>query len=224
MKKMLGLLMMMLFAVCISSCGKNYARPDRCICDTSEPVAAEPAAEPVPVVDPEPVPQPEPEPEPEQVQAIKEVIQEAIKEDKKEIKIDFEKLAKSSLFEFNSDKVSQDSYAGLDFVASFLKENPNVTVKVEGHTDNVGRQLYNQKLSERRAKSVADYIISKGVDSERVSTQGFGFSRPIASNDTSEGRAKNRRTELVFTIKDMPKPEQQVQTITGEEIETETKK
>ena len=105
------------------------------------------------------------------------------------------------MFEFNSDKIAADNYAGLDVVANFLKEAPNVSVKVEGHTDSVGAKEYNQKLSERRAKSVADYIISKGVDSSRVTTQGFGFSKPIASNKTKEGRAKNRRTELKFKIK-----------------------
>ena len=201
MKKMLGSLMMMLLAVCISSCGTKYARPDRCCCDKPDPVVKTVTGnEPEPVAEPEPAPVPEPVVEPEQVQAIKEVIQVAIKEEKKEIKIDFEKLAKQSLFEFNSDKISQDSYSGLDFVASFLKENPNVTVKVDGHTDNIGSAEYNQDLSERRAKSVADYIINKGVDAERVSMQGFGFSKPIASNKTAEGRAKNRRTELTFKI------------------------
>ena len=81
-----------------------------------------------------------------------------------------------------------------------MKETPNVSVKIEGHTDNVGSKEYNQKLSERRAKSVANYLIDKGVEKERVTTEGFGFSKPIASNKTAEGRAKNRRTEIKFTI------------------------
>ena len=71
---------------------------------------------------------------------------------------------------------------------------------MEGHTDNVGSKEYNQKLSERRAKSVANYLIEKGVDKERVTTEGLWFSKPIASNSTAEGRAKNRRTEMKFTI------------------------
>ena len=186
MKKMLGLLMMMLIAVCITSCGTNYARPDRCVCDMTDPV---------PVV--------APAPEPEPVKEIKQAIQEAVKEEKKEFTIDFEKLSKQSLFEFNSDKIAEDNYAGLDVVADFLKETPNVSVKIEGHTDNIGAKEYNQKLSERRAKSVANYLISKGVDSSKVTTEGFGFSRPIADNKTKEGRAKNRRTEMKFTINDV---------------------
>ncbi|MBR3628657.1 MAG: OmpA family protein [Elusimicrobia bacterium] len=131
---------------------------------------------------------------------MKQAIQEAVKEEKKEFTIDFEKLSKQSLFEFNSDKIAEDNYAGLDVVADFLKETPNVSVKIEGHTDNIGAKEYNQKLSERRAKSVANYLISKGVDSSKVTTEGFGFSRPIADNKTKEGRAKNRRTEMKFTI------------------------
>ena len=196
MKNLLSLIMMLLLAVAVTSCGSKYARPDRCVCEMTDPV---PVVAPVP----EPEPEPEPEPAPEPVQAIKEVIQEAVKEEKKEFKIDFEKLAKQSLFEFNSDKIAEDNYAGLDVVANFLKETPNVTVKVEGHTDNIGTQEYNQDLSERRAKSVANYLINKGVDNNRVTTEGFGFSKPIASNKTKEGRAQNRRTELIFKVQDV---------------------
>ena len=200
MKKMLGMLMMMMLAVCVTSCGSKYARPDRCVCDMTDPV---PVVAPAPEPEPEPAPEPEPEPEPEPVKEIKQVIQEAVKEDKKEFTIDFEKLAKQSLFEFNSDKIAEDNHAGLDVVADFLKETPNVSVKIEGHTDNVGSKEYNQKLSERRAKSVANYLIDKGVDSSKVTTEGFGFSKPIADNKTAEGRAKNRRTEMKFTINDV---------------------
>ena len=128
MKKMLGMLMMMLLAVCVTSCGTNYARPDRCVCES----------EPVPVV--APAPEPEPEPEPEPVQAA---IQEA--SDKKEFTIDLEKITKQSLFDFDSDKIKEENYSGLNIVANFLKENPNVSVKVEGHTDNIGSKEYNQK-------------------------------------------------------------------------------
>jgi OOP family OmpA-OmpF porin len=191
MKNILSLVMMLLLAVCVTSCGSKYARPDRCVCEMTDPA---------PVVAPAPVPEPEPEPEPEPVQAIKEVIEEAVKEEKKEFTIDFEKIANQSLFEFNSDKISEDNHAGLDVVAKFLQETPNVTVKIEGHTDNIGSQEYNQDLSERRAKSVAKYLIDKGVEEDRITTEGFGFSKPIASNKTAEGRAKNRRTEMKFTI------------------------
>ena len=200
MNKYLSLLLMLFLAVCVSSCGTKYARPDRCCCDApATPVVAEPVQ---PAPEPEPQPEPEPAPEPEPVQEIKQAIQEAVKEEKKEFTLDLEKLMKQSLFEFDSAKIAEDNYAGLDVVSDFLKENPNISVKVEGHTDNVGSKQYNQGLSERRAESVANYLKDKGVNSTQVSTEGFGFSRPIASNDTEEGRAQNRRTELKFTIND----------------------
>jgi len=214
MKKILSLMFMLLLAVCVSSCGTKYARPDRCVCDEpAAPVVAEPVVEPEPEPEPEPVvepepepvvePEPEPEPEPEAVQEIKQAIQEAVKEEKKEFTLDLEKLTKQNVFEFNSTKIAQENYAGLDVVADFLKENSNISVKVEGHTDNVGSKTYNQGLSERRAQSVANYLKEKGVPDTQISTQGFGFSKPIASNDTPEGRAQNRRTELKFTINDV---------------------
>ena len=199
MNKYLSFLLMLFLAVCVSSCGTKYARPDRCCCDApATPVVAEPA--PAPAPEPEPEPQPAPEPEP--VQEIKQAIQEAVKEEKKEFTLDLEKLMKQSLFEFDSAKIAEDNYAGLDVVSDFLKENPNISVKVDGHTDNVGSKEYNQKLSERRAEAVANYLKEKGVNSTQISTEGFGFSKPIASNDTEEGRAQNRRTELKFTIND----------------------
>ena len=209
MKKFVSFFMMLFVAVCITSCAsvedpvivltpsETDFEQEETKEQTQTPVS-EPSPEPI--AEPAPAPGPESEPETEQVKEIKQAIQQAVKEEKKEFTIDFEKLSKQSLFEFNSDKVAADNYAGLNVVAKFLKDSPNVTVKVEGHTDNVGAKEYNQKLSERRAKSVADYIISKGVDSSRVTIQGFGFSKPIASNKTKEGRAKNRRTELKFTI------------------------
>jgi len=209
MSKYLSFLLMLFLAVCVSSCGTKYARPDRCCCDVSEVTkVVEPIKEET-IPEPEPVAlESEPEPEPEPVREIKQAIQEAVKEEKKEFTLDLEKLMKQSLFEFNSTKIAEDNYAGLDVVADFLKENPNISVKVEGHTDSVGSKSYNQDLSERRANSVADYLIGKGVDINQVSTEGFGFSKPVASNKTAAGRAKNRRTELKFKIQDLEQEEQ----------------
>ena len=77
-----------------------------------------------------------------------------------------------------------------------LGNNPVLRVEIEGHTDNVGSESYNQKLSENRARVVMEYLVKKGTQSERLSSAGYGFSRPIAPNNTQEGRAKNRRVEL----------------------------
>ena len=191
MQKLLSLLFMLLLTVCISGCTGMVARPDRCACDHSE------------FVEEEPVVEPEPEPEPEPVHEVKQVIQKAVKEEKKEFRMsDLEKLSQEALFDFDSDVLKSENYSGLDIVAKFLKDNPNVSVKVEGHTDNVGSEAYNQNLSERRARSVANYLINRGVNRGQVTTQGFGYSRPVADNDTSEGRAQNRRTDLVFKVAD----------------------
>lgn len=84
----------------------------------------------------------------------------------------------------------------LDSVADSLNQYPNSLIDVYGHTDSTGSADYNQKLSEQRAKSVADYLGSRGVSSARIRWQGFGESQPVATNDTPEGRAKNRRVEI----------------------------
>ncbi len=85
----------------------------------------------------------------------------------------------------------------LDEAVDTLKRNPDVRVEVDGHTDSVGSDAYNQSLSERRAKGVYDYLLAHGVpDSQIVGEKGFGESKPIDTNDTAEGRQRNRRTEL----------------------------
>jgi OOP family OmpA-OmpF porin len=78
-----------------------------------------------------------------------------------------------------------------------LKSNPDLKISVEGHTDNVGNQKLNKTLSENRAKSVVSAIVTEGIDVKRLSSVGHGQDKPIADNKTEEGRAKNRRVELV---------------------------
>ncbi|WP_455285540.1 OmpA family protein [Cupriavidus necator] len=80
--------------------------------------------------------------------------------------------------------------------SAVLVNRSDKMVSVEGHTDNVGAQEYNQSLSDRRAAVVRDALVAQGVDRSRVSTSGFSYDRPVASNETAEGRAKNRRTEI----------------------------
>ena len=77
-----------------------------------------------------------------------------------------------------------------------------VIVEVAGHTDSIGTEEYNEGLSQRRAQSVLDYLVEQGINASRMTAKGYGESQPIASNDTSEGRAKNRRTELVVLERD----------------------
>lgn len=100
------------------------------------------------------------------------------------------------LFDFDKTAIKPDAAKILDRLVAFLKENPDKRVGLEGHTDSVGTDQYNQALSERRAASVKDYVVKKGIDGSRVSAQGFGKAKPIADNNTEQGRANNRRVEV----------------------------
>ncbi|NUO51048.1 MAG: OmpA family protein [Polyangiaceae bacterium] len=100
-------------------------------------------------------------------------------------------------FEFGSARLSAASFPILDEVVKLLQANPEITLmSIEGHTDNVGSDETNLRLSKDRAKSCLDYLVQKGVKKERLTSEGFGEAKPIESNDTPQGRAKNRRTEF----------------------------
>jgi len=99
-------------------------------------------------------------------------------------------------FEFDKSILLADSKLILDRVAASLLAHPEVKVEVAGHTDSDGSDAYNLKLSDRRAKAVRDYLITKGVPATQLTANGYGESKPIADNKTVEGRAENRRVEL----------------------------
>ncbi len=100
-------------------------------------------------------------------------------------------------FDFDKAGIRSDSVATLREAANTLKENPSVHVVIEGHSDSQGTEDYNQRLSLRRAESVKDYLVKLGVAADRLTVRGKGESQPVASNDTEEGRAENRRVELL---------------------------
>ncbi|MDN4545459.1 MULTISPECIES: OmpA family protein [unclassified Pseudomonas] len=100
------------------------------------------------------------------------------------------------LFAFNQADLTPTAKSQLDAIMGKLEDASVVSVKVVGHTDSVGADAYNQALSERRATSVAEYLLSQGVAPNKVTSEGKGESEPIADNETEEGRAKNRRVEL----------------------------
>jgi outer membrane protein OmpA-like peptidoglycan-associated protein len=101
-------------------------------------------------------------------------------------------------FDFASAKLKPESTPVLDEIADALNANPSWNLTIEGHTDNVGGADYNLDLSKRRAAAVQDALVTRyHISADRLSTAGFGFTRPKASNDTPEGRALNRRVELV---------------------------
>jgi len=92
--------------------------------------------------------------------------------------------------------VKKDSYAELDRLLGLLLDIPSLKIEISGHTDNIGPESFNELLSQRRAESVVKYLVSKGVEQSRLIPKGYGKSKPVASNNTSEGRASNRRTEF----------------------------
>ncbi len=100
-------------------------------------------------------------------------------------------------FDFDKATIRPDAKVILDEAAAILKRNPDVKVNVDGYTDSIGTKEYNQKLSERRAASVADYLGKAGVDRSHLTPRGFGLTNPVDTNKTKEGRAKNRRVELL---------------------------
>lgn len=100
------------------------------------------------------------------------------------------------LFDFDRAEIKSEAHPILNEASDILKKNPEINFEVDGHTDNIGPAEYNMKLSERRANAVMEYFVSRGIDSNRLTTKSFGFTKPAASNDTREGRAKNRRVEL----------------------------
>ncbi len=99
-------------------------------------------------------------------------------------------------FEFDSATLTSDAEGILDGIAEKLAANESVNVRLEGYTDSVGSASYNKDLSQRRADSVKDYLVSKGVDGDNVTTMGYGEEDPVATNETKEGRAENRRVEM----------------------------
>lgn len=138
-------------------------------------LCADRSPEPVAEPEPEPMPEPAPAPEPE-----------------------FEPVVLSSEvnFAFDSAELRPQGEMTLNEVASRLRENPDLRVRIEGHTDSVGSNEYNQGLSQRRAESVRDYLMSQGIAGNRMTATGYGEERPVATNDTDEGRSLNRRVEI----------------------------
>ena len=104
-------------------------------------------------------------------------------------------------FTTDSAEIEPGSRQVLDDVAGVLAAHPSARVRVEGHTDSTGTIDANRQLSLARADSTKKYLTERGVDASRIDTAGLGSSRPLASNDTPEGRAENRRTELVVTAR-----------------------
>ena len=100
---------------------------------------------------------------------------------------------------YDTDKydLKNESRIELGKLISFLEKNPKIKFEISGHTDSIGTKQYNQVLSEKRARSVFDYLLVKGVAISRMTSKGYGDSKPVTKNNTEEGRSRNRRTEFM---------------------------
>lgn len=105
-------------------------------------------------------------------------------------------IYKDIQFASNKADLKQSSYGTLNEIVDALSDQQGLRIEIQGHTDSRGAKAYNMSLSEKRAQSVKAYLVSKGIDPSRMTTQGYGPDRPIAGNSTKEGRAKNRRVEI----------------------------
>lgn len=123
------------------------------------------------------------------------------KEGKSEMTFELDSIHvfKNVLFSFDAFKLMPTAKKELDEIQDYLVSNNQLKIQVSGHTDAIGNETYNKKLSENRAKAVATYLIDKGIDSSRVSYQGFASEKPILENKTTIGRRGNRRVEFLIT-------------------------
>lgn len=103
------------------------------------------------------------------------------------------------LFGFNRSDLSPQAGQSLNKLVTVLNKYPDTNIEVQGHTDSIGSDTYNMTLSEKRAGTVANYLQAKGIAGNRITTKGFGKTAPVASNDTEEGRAQNRRVNFLIT-------------------------
>ena len=115
-------------------------------------------------------------------------------------------------FDTNKSNIKGTSATTLDKLAGIFKEYPNSNILVEGHTDSAGSDEYNWKLSQQRAESVSNYLISQGISAGRFTTKWYGETQPKESNETTEGKAQNRRVELAIIANDALKQEAAVRT------------
>lgn len=176
------------FGDAIVSVGLNIALGQKAQAAAPKP---EPVAQPAPAAEPAPAPAPQPEPA---APALTTPQAQQLDQAKSG---DTVVILEGVNFEFDSDRLRPDAITILDEAVTVLNRRKDISVDVVGHTDSTGSKQYNQRLSERRARSVYDYFVGKGIAADRLTTKGYGETRPAYSNATHEGRAKNRRVELV---------------------------
>lgn len=115
---------------------------------------------------------------------------------KEEVKKRIDEAAKAIYFVTNGDKLEKRAMPAMNKILAELKADNDIKADIEGHTDNVGKDEYNQGLSERRAAAVVNWLVENGIDESRLKSAGYGEAQPVADNNTAKGRQKNRRTEI----------------------------
>ncbi|KHE92730.1 MAG: hypothetical protein SCABRO_01503, partial [Candidatus Scalindua brodae] len=106
-------------------------------------------------------------------------------------------VVKGVQFDYKKWNVKPQFNSNLDNIENILINNPGLQIRIDGHTDDIGSMKYNIDLSGKRAQAIKDYLVDKGIDSSRITTKGLGYAQPIADNDTPNGRALNRRAEII---------------------------
>ena len=154
-----------------------------------------------PPAPPPPEPEPEPEPEPKRVEVTAAAI----------------KINDKILFEVDKAAIRPESFDLMNEITQVVQDNPRIKkISIEGHTDSDGGTRYNKKLSQKRADSVMSYLVEHGVDEARLEAVGHGEDKPIATNDTEEGKEKNRRVEFIIVEQDKVKEVVEIDPETGE--------
>jgi outer membrane protein OmpA-like peptidoglycan-associated protein len=105
-------------------------------------------------------------------------------------------VLRNVFFETDSFRLERESKLELNKLHRFLTQNSGLRIEISGHTDSIGTRAYNRELSHKRARSVYEYLVGKGIARKRLEYKGYGESRPLAPNSTAEGRARNRRTQI----------------------------
>jgi OOP family OmpA-OmpF porin len=123
-------------------------------------------------------------------------------------------------FDFNQSTIKPESHSLLDEIVSVIKGNPQIKkISIEGHTDSDGADNYNLKLSQGRAEAVMHYLVEHGIEKARLGAHGYGEQKPIASNDTPDGKEKNRRVEFMIAAQDDVKKAYEIDPKSGERKE-----
>jgi OmpA-OmpF porin, OOP family len=164
------------------------------------PVYSAPAPEPEPVME-QAKPQEEAAPvvEEKPQEAAAPIVEEVKAQPQTRVAQEIEEKGRATLevlFDTNKATIKKNYAKDVDSLADVMKKHPDLNVTIEGHTDNVGKAAYNKKLSQKRADAVKKYMVTKGgIDAKRLKAVGYGLEKPVASNKTKAGRAKNRRVE-----------------------------